>query len=94
MLGGSPFPPWCGPTYSADGRGSDYLSSSHEVNGRKIIDVSDFFIGVNRCDPGPCFRATEWNGRIMLSVDYNELAVERKVVQRWMDMWRELILFL
>ncbi|GJJ15155.1 hypothetical protein Clacol_009430 [Clathrus columnatus] len=94
MLQGPPPPPWCGPRYSADGRGSNYLSPSHEVNGRKIIEVSDFFIAVNRCDPGPCFRATEWNGRIMLSADYNELAVETKVAQRWMDLWRKLVLFL
>lgn len=38
------------------------------------------------------FRATEWNGRIMLSADYNELAVEPSVVNEWMEKWAELIL--
>ena len=45
----------------------------------------------------PCFisrffRATEWNGRIMLSADFNELAVEPSIVDGWMKKWSELIL--
>ncbi|GJJ08091.1 hypothetical protein Clacol_002299 [Clathrus columnatus] len=94
LLQGPPPPPWCGPWYSGDGRDSIYLSPTHEVDGRQILELTDFFIGLNKCEPGPFFRATEWNGRIMLSVDFNELAVETKIVQRWMDMWRDLLLAL
>ncbi|GJJ08101.1 hypothetical protein Clacol_002309 [Clathrus columnatus] len=92
ILQGPPLPPWCGPWYSGDGRGSLHLSPNHEVEGRQILQLSDFFLGLNRCEPGPFFRAAEWNGRITLSVDFNELAVEPKVVQRWMDLWRDLLL--
>ena len=40
------------------------------------------------------FRCTEWKGRIMLSVDYNEFAVEEKVMKGWLQQWVDLLLAL
>lgn len=94
MMQAPPPPPWCGPWYAGDGRGSVHLTPNYEVNGNKVIGITDFFIALNKCDPGPFFRATEWNGHIMLSVDFNELAVETKTVKHWMDMWVDLLLSL
>ncbi|TDL15051.1 hypothetical protein BD410DRAFT_139736 [Rickenella mellea] len=94
MLTAPPPPPWCGPWYSADGRGSVYLRESYPKNhsGKSTIEITDFFVGLNKLDPGPFFRATEWKGRIRLSADYNELAVEPQVVDGWMKKWAELVL--
>ncbi|TFK37515.1 hypothetical protein BDQ12DRAFT_684799 [Crucibulum laeve] len=89
-----PPPPSAFPSYSGDGVGSRYLLPKYPMTGPTVIEITDFFVGLNKCDPGPFFRTTEWNGRIMLSVDFNEKAVEATVVQGWMDKWRELILSL
>ncbi|GJJ08070.1 hypothetical protein Clacol_002277 [Clathrus columnatus] len=81
-----------GPWYAGDGRGSLYLMPSYEVDGQNVLEISNFFVGLNKCDPGPSFHGTEWNGRIILSVDFNELAVEPEIVERWMDLWINLLL--
>ncbi|KAF8153966.1 hypothetical protein B0H34DRAFT_799882 [Crassisporium funariophilum] len=92
MLSTPPPPPWSGPAYSADGRGHIYLHPKYPAEGSTVIEITDFFIGLNRCEPGPFFRCTEWNGRMILSVDYNELAVEDKVVVGWLRLWADLLL--
>ncbi|TDL23013.1 hypothetical protein BD410DRAFT_787824 [Rickenella mellea] len=85
--------PWTGPMFLADGRGSKYLRESYPEHGpAQVIEITDFFTSVNKTEPGPAFRALEWKGRIMLSADYNELAVEPKVVEGWMKLWAELVL--
>ncbi|KAF8154402.1 hypothetical protein BJ912DRAFT_1013932 [Pholiota molesta] len=92
MLQAPPAPPFIGPQYGGDGKGAVYLAPSYEgVNGETVIDIDDFFVGLNKCDPGPFFRCTEWKGRIMLSVDYNELAVEEKVMKGWLQQWVDLL---
>ncbi|TDL16435.1 hypothetical protein BD410DRAFT_888762 [Rickenella mellea] len=86
-------PPWTGPMFVGDGRGSKYLRESYPESGPvKVIEITDFFMSVNKTDLGPPFRATEWKGRIMLSADHNELAVEPSVVEGWMKLWAELVL--
>ncbi|TDL17807.1 hypothetical protein BD410DRAFT_831293 [Rickenella mellea] len=86
-------PPFRGPVFVGDGRGNKYLRESYpETDHVKVIEITDFFIGMNKSQPGPAFRATEWKGRIMLSADYNEVAVERSVVERWVKMWAEFVL--
>ncbi|EJC99631.1 uncharacterized protein FOMMEDRAFT_93379 [Fomitiporia mediterranea MF3/22] len=93
MLSAPPPPPWCGPWFGGDGRGAIYLSPKYpQGSNNTVIEVTDFFVGLNKTDPGPFFRATEWNGRIMLSADYNEKAVEPEVVEGWMKKWAELML--
>ncbi|TDL17774.1 hypothetical protein BD410DRAFT_536108 [Rickenella mellea] len=94
MLATNPnMPPWIGPMFLGDGRGSKYLRETYPAHGpAQVVDITDFFISVNKTEPGPPFRATEWKGRIMLSVDYNELAVEPTVVESWMKLWAELVL--
>ncbi|TDL18054.1 hypothetical protein BD410DRAFT_513360 [Rickenella mellea] len=89
----TPAPPWLGPIYSGDGRAGDYLRESYPKDGpNSVISITEFFFGVKVLDPAPVFRTAEWKGRIMLSADYNELAVEKKVVEGWMMLWAELIL--
>ncbi|GJJ08071.1 hypothetical protein Clacol_002278 [Clathrus columnatus] len=92
ILQAPPPPPSCDPWYVGDGRGSLYLSPSYNVDGQQVLELSDFFVGINRADPGPCFRTTEWNGHIILNIDYNELAVETKTVEHWLNLWRDLAL--
>ncbi|KDR74010.1 hypothetical protein GALMADRAFT_1335924 [Galerina marginata CBS 339.88] len=89
-----PPPPWLGPAYAADGKGAVYLHPSYVAGsqGKTIIEVDDFFVGLNKCDPGPFFRCTEWKGRMILSVDYNEFAVSDKVIRQWMAQWADLLL--
>lgn len=54
MLQAPPAPPFIGPQYGGDGKGAVYLSPSYEgVNGEIAIDIDDFFVGLNKCDPGP-----------------------------------------
>ncbi|PFH50118.1 hypothetical protein AMATHDRAFT_48178 [Amanita thiersii Skay4041] len=91
MLSVPPPPPWCGPWYAADGRGNVYLHPKYPATGPTVIEITDFFLGLNKCDPGPFFRAYEWNGQLILSADFNELAVEPKVVQGWMEKWADLL---
>ncbi|TDL17776.1 hypothetical protein BD410DRAFT_882674 [Rickenella mellea] len=86
-------PPWTGPMFVGDGRGSKYLRESYLEHGSaQVIKITEFFMSANQTEPGPAFRATEWKGRIMLSADFNELAVEPKVVEGWMKLWAELVL--
>ncbi|CAA7262172.1 unnamed protein product [Cyclocybe aegerita] len=92
MMNGPAPPPWSGPLYSADGKGAVYLHPRYPAEGKPVIEITDFFLGLNKCDPGPFFRCSEWRGRIMLSVDFNELAVDVNVVQGWMNLWAELLL--
>lgn len=67
------------------------MGSIRPTQARKYILNSDKY-AANICFFKPrFFRATEWNGRIMLSADYNELAVEPSVVNGWMEKWAELI---
>ncbi|KAF9478578.1 hypothetical protein BDN70DRAFT_808554 [Pholiota conissans] len=95
MLQAPPAPPFIGPQYGGDGKGAVYLRPEYEgKEGETVIDVDDFFVGLNKCDPGPFFRCTEWKGRIMLSVDYNEFAVEEKVMKGWLQQWVDLLLAL
>ncbi|KAF9528828.1 hypothetical protein CPB83DRAFT_853806 [Crepidotus variabilis] len=92
MLHAPPPPPWAGPGYSADGKGSLYLYPKYPPaeEGPVVVEITDFFLGLNKCDPGPFFRCYEWNGSIVFSVDYNEYAVAEKVINEWMDMWVDL----
>lgn len=53
MMQGPPPPAWCGPWYAGDGRGSEHLTPTYTVNGHKVLEITDFFIGLNKCDPGP-----------------------------------------
>ena len=46
-------PPVCGPWFSGDGRGSNYLRPKYPRNGPTVIEVTDFFLGLNKTDPGP-----------------------------------------
>jgi len=92
MLALPPPAPWSGPAFSGDGRGSTYLRHKYPLCGPTAIELSDFFIGLNKTDPGPFFRITEWRGRIMLSADFNECAVDPKVVDGWMNSWASSLL--
>ncbi|TDL17808.1 hypothetical protein BD410DRAFT_882733 [Rickenella mellea] len=93
MMLSSPPPPWHGITHSSDGRGSKYLRETYPENGRSnVITIDHFFLSVNTTDPAPAFRRAEWKGRIMLSADYNQLAVEWTVVKRWLKLWAEFVL--
>ncbi|KAH8115210.1 hypothetical protein DFH11DRAFT_90645 [Phellopilus nigrolimitatus] len=92
MLTAPPPPPWCGPWFAGDGKGATYLQPKYPKEGNTAIEITDFFLGLNKTDPGPFFRVTEWKGRIMLSADYNALAVEASIVDNWMKKWAELIL--
>ncbi|KAF8636088.1 hypothetical protein AX17_003793 [Amanita inopinata Kibby_2008] len=94
MFSVPPPPPWCGPWYSADGRGQVYLHPKYPESGPTVIEITDFFLGLNKTDPGPFFRAYEWNGKLILSADFNELAVEPKTVQGWISQWADLLLSL
>lgn len=55
MLSAPPPPPWEGPAYAADGKGSVYLYPSYTPDSANspVLEVDDFFIGLNKCDPGP-----------------------------------------
>ncbi|KAF8970535.1 hypothetical protein BDZ97DRAFT_1694250 [Flammula alnicola] len=94
MLQSPPAPPFVGPQFGGDGRGHIYLSPEYPVDGEVVIEIDDFFVGLNKCDPGPFFRCAEWKGRMVLSIDYNEFAVEEKVIKGWMQMWVDLLLSL
>lgn len=55
----------------------------------------DFFSHSDDADKSPrFFRCTEWKGRVIFSIDFNELAVDHKVVRGWLDTWIELVLTL
>ncbi|OCB90291.1 hypothetical protein A7U60_g2465 [Sanghuangporus baumii] len=92
MLSVPPPPPSCGPWFGGDGRGAIYLKPRYPQNADTVLEITDFFVGLGKTDPGPFFRITEWNGRIMLGADYNQKAVESSVVDGWMKKWAELIL--
>ncbi|KAL5492789.1 hypothetical protein ACEPAI_4237 [Sanghuangporus weigelae] len=92
MLSAPPPPPSCAPWFGGDGRGAVYLKPKYPQESDTVLEIMDFFVALGKTDPGPFFRITEWNGRIMLSADYNQKAVERDVVEGWMKKWAELIL--
>ncbi|KAF4611797.1 hypothetical protein D9613_003717 [Agrocybe pediades] len=94
MMGGPAPPPWVGPAYAADGKGAVYLYPVYKAgkDEKTIIEIDDFFLGLNKCDPGPFFRCYEWKGRIILSVDYNEFAVSEETIKQWMGLWVDLLL--
>ncbi|KAF8501357.1 hypothetical protein JB92DRAFT_3084380 [Gautieria morchelliformis] len=59
-----------------------YLDHVHKNGvGEVVLELNDFFISLNKTDPGPFFRATTWKGKPRLSVDANEVAMPRGVVQ-------------
>ncbi|KIY47769.1 hypothetical protein FISHEDRAFT_74298 [Fistulina hepatica ATCC 64428] len=95
FISAPPSPPHCGPLYSGDGKGALYLhpkyNSSKDPERPPVIVVDDFFLGLNKSDPGPFFRTMEWKGRLKLSADYNEHAVEPKVVDGWVQLWAKLL---
>jgi len=89
---GGPPPPWMGPWFSGDGIGETYLDSVHtDARGNELLKVDDYFMSLNKTDPGPFFRTFSWAGRLRVSTDHNENAMPRDVVQMWMDKWVELI---
>lgn len=53
MLQAPPPPPWCGPWFGGDGRGAIYLRPKYPQEGNTVIEVTDFFVGLNKTDPGP-----------------------------------------
>lgn len=55
MMNAPPSPPWAGPAYAADGKGAFYLHPKYVAGneGKTIIEVDDFILGLNKCDPGP-----------------------------------------
>lgn len=53
MLQAPPPPPLLGPQYGGDGRGSVYLFPQYPAEGPAVIDIDHFFVGLNKCDPGP-----------------------------------------
>lgn len=53
MLSAPAPPPWSGPAYAADGKGAVYLHPRYTAGDKAVIDVDDFFVGLNKCDPGP-----------------------------------------
>ena len=46
MVGSPPPPPFCGPWFAGDGRGSIYLRPKYPQSGSSIIEVTDFFVGL------------------------------------------------
>lgn len=48
-----PPPPWCGPWFSGDGRASAYLAETYPSSEATSLRVDDFFLGLNKTDPGP-----------------------------------------
>lgn len=53
MLSAPPPPPWCGPSFGPDGRGSIYLKPRYPHEGNTIMEITDFFVGLGKTDPGP-----------------------------------------
>lgn len=53
MLNAPAPPPWAGPLYAADGKGAVYLRPKYPAEGPTVIEIDDFFLGLNKCDPGP-----------------------------------------
>lgn len=53
MLSAPPPPPWCGPWFSGDGRTSSYLADKYLSEDKVTLEVDDFFLGLNKTDPGP-----------------------------------------
>lgn len=53
MLQAPPQPPLVTPQYGGDGKGSVYLFPKYPAEGDAVIDIDHFFIGLNKCDPGP-----------------------------------------
>lgn len=53
MLSAPPPPPWCGPWYAGDGRGAIYLKPKYPQLGPTVLEIKDFFVGLNKTDPGP-----------------------------------------
>lgn len=55
MLQAPPPPPWAGPQYSADGPGALYLYPQYPApeEGPAAIEITDYFMGLNKTDPGP-----------------------------------------
>lgn len=47
-----PLPPWTGPHYVGDGKGSTYLSPKY-ASGEAVIEIDHFFVSLNVADPGP-----------------------------------------
>lgn len=44
-----------GPWYGGDGRGETYLDPVHTDGvGAPVLDLDDFFVALNKTDPGPC----------------------------------------
>ncbi|KAI0068612.1 hypothetical protein BV25DRAFT_1791567 [Artomyces pyxidatus] len=84
-------PPATGPGYSGDGIGESYLDRIYnDAAGVPRIRIDDIFVSLNKTDPGPFFRTYTWNKRLNLSVDFNEHAMTRDVVQGFLDKWVEL----
>ncbi|KAF8515738.1 hypothetical protein JB92DRAFT_3142760 [Gautieria morchelliformis] len=93
--GAPPPPPWIGPWYGGDGRGETYLDPVHKNSrGEVVLELDDFFVALNKTDPGPFFRVTSWKGRLMLSVDTNVAAMPADVTQGFMDQWAAILLTL
>ena len=53
MTSGPPTPPFCGPWFNGDGKGSTYLRPKYPETGNSVIEITDFFLSVNATDPGP-----------------------------------------
>lgn len=53
MLSAPPPPPWLGPWFSGDGHAAIYLRPTYPSNSVPVLDVDDFFLGLNKTDPGP-----------------------------------------
>ncbi|GBE89886.1 hypothetical protein SCP_1702120 [Sparassis crispa] len=87
-----PPPPWMGPWYAGDGVGETYLQPAYsDAKGIDIIKINDFFVSLNKTDPGPFFRSYSWDGKLTLSVDANINAMPKGDVEGFMKKWVELL---
>ncbi|GBE83323.1 hypothetical protein SCP_0503710 [Sparassis crispa] len=90
--GGPPPPPWMGPWYAGDGVGETGLQPEYgDARGANVITVDDFFVSLNKTDPGPFFRSFSWRGRITVSADANVSAMPQGDVEKWVEKWAELL---
>ncbi|KAI0068647.1 hypothetical protein BV25DRAFT_20689 [Artomyces pyxidatus] len=84
-------PPAMGPSYAGDGVADDYLDGEYKDDAGVVrITIDNMFVSLNKTDPGPFFRAYTFKKQLNLSVDYNEHAMPRDVVQGFLDKWAEL----
>ncbi|KAL6304751.1 hypothetical protein BKA93DRAFT_261703 [Sparassis latifolia] len=89
---GAPPQPWMGPWYAGDGVGETYLQPEYsDAKGTNVIKIDDFFVSLNKTDPGPFFRSFSWGGKITVSADANIHAMPVGDVEGFVKKWVELL---